>query len=90
MDENGNYLDECLGTCGAHRKVNNVNEPERDPMQGLMEVMMAQVDKMIKSEINYTKIEFQKDQIALYKKAFQEGVRFGIELGQEYLGHEYL
>ena len=82
--EDGNLLSKCIGTCDKAAGIESQKQSGRDPLQGVMDIIYAQVAKMISSSITYTKVEFQKDQIEIYKEGFKEGIKFGMELEERY------
>ncbi len=58
----------------------HVKYQERDPLQGTMEIIYAQVAKMINERESFAKIDFHKASVKTYMDGFKEGVLFGVNL----------
>lgn len=81
--EDGTLSGICFGTCKSHIGF-ITGEAERDPLNGFAELILSQVEKRIERQMYQLKIEFQAEQIKLYKEAFLEGIKAGMVLKDEY------
>jgi hypothetical protein len=80
LNEEGQPTQMCRGTCNKLKAIiNNQHEEQiRDPMNGFAELILSQVDKLIAQRMDSLRIEFQKEQFDMYKKAFIEGLEVGL------------
>lgn len=94
-DLSGQPSESCLGLCGSPEEfVNDLQKNQhRDPLNGLAELILSQVDKMfearITKEICNIKIEFQEKQNEVWRQAFIEGLRVGLHVGRQIGNSDY-
>ena len=72
----------CFGTCGESI-INMKEKISIDPMSGFAELILSQLDKRIDYRMSELQVIFQREQIELYKKAFLQGIKEGINIGIE-------
>lgn len=79
----------CIGACVKEVIVKHVDEVKRDPMNGFSELIMSQVEVMIRNRMTTLQVTFQKEQFDTYKKAYIEGIHEGIAIGKRLVRDDY-
>ena len=79
----------CTGACVKEVIVKHVDEVKRDPMNGFAELIMSQVEAMIRNRMTTLQVTFQKEQFDTYKKAYIEGIHEGIAIGKRLIRDDY-
>ena len=79
----------CTGACAKEVIVKHVDEVKRDPMNGFAELIMSQVEAMIRNRMTTLQVTFQKEQFDTYKKAYIEGIHEGIAIGKRLIRDDY-
>lgn len=83
-NEDGSFASRCMGTC-VEREMCRVSAEmqERDPLNAFKEEMLKRMHEILEDRMKDFKLDFQRQQIDLYKTAFLEGIKEGIDLGKE-------
>ena len=79
----------CTVACVKEVIVKHVDEVKRDPMNGFAELIMSQVEAMIRNRMTTLQVTFQKEQFDTYKKAYIEGIHEGIAIGKRLIRDDY-
>ena len=69
---------ECFGVIQEMEE-----QQHRYPLDGFAEIILAQVDRRISQRLSECRVEFQESQLSLYKKAFLEGIREGLNMRRD-------
>ena len=79
----------CTGVCLKEVIVKHVDAVKRDPMNGFAELILSQVEVMIRNKMTTLQVAFQKEQFDAYKKAYIEGIHEGIAIGKRLIRNDY-
>jgi hypothetical protein len=83
-NEDGSLSSRCMGTCVEREMCRQSAEiQERDPLNAFREEMLGRMHEILEDRMKDFKLDFQKQQIDLYKTAFLEGIKEGLAIGQD-------
>lgn len=87
--KDGTLAQMCTGACVKEVIVKHVEEAKRDPMNGFAELIMSQVEIMIRNKMTTLQVTFQQEQFDNYKKAYIDGIHEGIAIGKRLIRDDY-
>lgn len=85
----GTLAQMCTGACVKEVVASFVEDVKREPMNGFAELIMSQVEAMIRNRMTTLQVTFQKEQFDTYKKAYIEGIHEGIAIGKRLIRDDY-
>lgn len=88
-NQDGTLSQRCTGACVKEVIATFVDDVKRDPMNGFVELIMSQVEVMIRNRMTTLQVTFQKEQFDTYKKAYIEGIHEGIAIGNRLIRDDY-
>jgi hypothetical protein len=79
-NEDGTLSQSCRGVCSINSSIIQTEDNKRDPLNGLTELILSQVGKMIDIKLSKFHLEIHDEFLCDYKTAFKEGIREGIKI----------
>lgn len=87
-NENGELLDLCNGSCfmeNTNKYYHQVLEQQaRDPLNTLMDMVLARVDEKIKYSIKEFKVDLREEIHERLQEFFLDGIKEGIKIGRDF------